>query len=403
MPFSPRVVVWLTGIATVTFLFGILLGVYSERTVTSTGADTYSRSALGHHALVRVLEELEVPVVRSTFDSAHRARDGLLVLAEPQVSEDSRRAELFEDLVYDIPPVLIVLPRRRGVPDSRRPGWIEFDAQRSAAEIAAWIEPIIGGSRIERAPAREWHAPGFVSVPTLRTPQLLAESELIPLISCAEGVLLGKVPDVEIYVLADPDLFATHGLREHGALALEIIERLRPPGGPVVFDETLHGYAAVRGLWGELFRFPLVLLVMHVVLACAVLVLAASWRFGAPRTPADEAGLAAGHAGLLDSTARLLAVAGHAAYSVVRYHAAHVQDVVEHLHLTGDSAERHERLRMASRLRGVEPLFDAMERTLGELNPVRRGQPLLALRAARAIAHWRMEILREPGSDPAAR
>src|SRR5262245_9507934 len=53
---------------------------------TSVGPSTYSRSTIGHAGFADMLQRLNIPVVKSRYNSADRAGGGsVTVLAEPQV------------------------------------------------------------------------------------------------------------------------------------------------------------------------------------------------------------------------------------------------------------------------------------------------------------------------------
>ena len=130
--------------------------------------------------------------------------------------------------------------------------------------------------------------------PDLPSPvQLIKQSaHLEPLVTLGGDVLFGRVlPSDErstsdVYVLSDPDLIATHGLvrGDNATLAVSIVERLRPGGGGVVFDETLHGGDVRPSLWREVFRPPLVFATGSAFFAGLVLVAAGLGRFGRENT-----------------------------------------------------------------------------------------------------------------------
>ncbi len=68
-PFGRRTVVILVVVVSVSFLSAVLWSVFGpELRNTSSKANSFSRSALGYHALVSLLKELGVPTIVSRHD-----------------------------------------------------------------------------------------------------------------------------------------------------------------------------------------------------------------------------------------------------------------------------------------------------------------------------------------------
>ena len=87
--------------------------------------------------------------------------------------------------------------------------------------------------------------------------------------------------DTRIWVLSEPGVIDNAGLRDRANLhfAVGLLDTIRR-GGPVVFDETMHGFEETPSLWKALFRFPLALVTLHVTLLVVVVVWAGLGRFG---------------------------------------------------------------------------------------------------------------------------
>ena len=82
---------------------------------------TYSRSAIGHAALYETLRRLDLPVARSRLGAVEGLGvGGVLALAEPDISTMIRNF----DMGHAAQTLLLVLPKRQGTPDLRRPDWI---------------------------------------------------------------------------------------------------------------------------------------------------------------------------------------------------------------------------------------------------------------------------------------
>src|SRR5262249_21239120 len=88
--FSPRTLVIIIAVGVLAFVGMLYLQLFGDAGDPDyeVGPSTYSRSAIGHKALLETLRQLDIPVLISRFKSAEKATDGsLLVLAEPNVGE----------------------------------------------------------------------------------------------------------------------------------------------------------------------------------------------------------------------------------------------------------------------------------------------------------------------------
>ena len=84
----------------------------------NAGTTAFSASALGHEPFIEMLESVGISVVVSRFDSAGRATDGLLVVAEPYVGvSDAEGSAMLREMVAIADTVLLILPKRDGTPD----------------------------------------------------------------------------------------------------------------------------------------------------------------------------------------------------------------------------------------------------------------------------------------------
>lgn len=334
-PFS-RTTLWIiVGVTLASLGVMIALTIMGPAAKSSAGSDGYSVSAIGHQGLVHLLEQLDVPVVLSRNDSATKAKRGLLVIAEPKTT-DKEKARL-ELMISNAPrAVLVILPKWYGyAADDGK--WISDAQLQPLAELEQVLDAIgiTETDPVSRTPAApKWTAHEDFPVPVIKSNvQGVSKVLLVSSIDDGARALLGHFSHEgkEIWVLADPDVVNNAGLRQpaNAALAVALIDRLRE-GGPVVFDETVHGNAQAPSLLRVLFEFPLVLATMQ-VLICAVLVLwAAMVRFGPKRAPPPP--LAPGKDFLIANTASLLRYGGHDHDALERYLAANVQVVRRALH-----------------------------------------------------------------------
>ena len=72
------------------------------------------------------------------------------------------------------------------------------------------------------------------------------------------AVVMAEAPSSRVFVLADPDLLNTQGLRDANtfAAATQIVGRLREGDGPIIFDVTLNGYKVDRSALKLMFEPP---------------------------------------------------------------------------------------------------------------------------------------------------
>ncbi len=345
--FRRWVIVLLPAVAVLSFAAFLVLLVFGEGMAAppSSGSDASSVSALGHRAFARLLSELGIPVTSCRHDSAGRAgTSSLLIVAEPDLTEDDGSARrLFEGMIDREGTTLVVLPRRAGWDSAEREGFIGASsdgAEQAAQAVLAPIDPslqVVRSARLGRAfDARDWGPPPQLT----ESVQLLAPSpeRLEPLVTLGDDVLLARVIPGEaddlsvLYVLSDPDLVATHGLvrGDNAMLVATIVDRIRPKGGGVVFDETLHGGDIRPSVWRALFHPPLLFATVSAIVASLLLVAAGLGRFGRARPPPPP--IEPGKRFLVEHAAELLRQGGHAGHALERYLAASIRDAGRALH-----------------------------------------------------------------------
>ncbi|MHC4816799.1 MAG: DUF4350 domain-containing protein [Planctomycetota bacterium] len=401
-PFRPRTVLWLVAVGGLSLLSALFWGLFGSEVagVSSARADSFSRSALGHHALVRLLRELEIPVALSRFDSGHRAGEAaLLVLVEPELGGTPvRDAVALRRTLTAAGRALLVLPKWVGKEDPARPGWITEASLRTRGEVRRILEAAgIGDAQVVRPEAtREWRTELVDGAPTLVAPQLLQGRLLTGLVHCREGILFGRVDTHwgSLYVLSDPDVLANHGLGRgvNAALAVGMLRVARSQRHSVLLDETFHGHMQEPSVHRALFDFPLLLATLQALLTLTVLLWSAMGRFGAP-APAEVA-VQPGKAFLIDNIASLLRYGGHSVDVLKRYLNAAQNEVGRRLHLPArlgaeDARAWLERYGKQRRVTvGFDRLRSAVERTTRE-----RVLPL-----AGQIYRWREEMIHGPGS-----
>jgi len=332
----------------------------------SAGADSYSRSALGHRGLVNLLQELDIAVQRGrAVPTELLASDLVTLLCEPRPDLDpdtlraSARWGAFSDLATTL---VLVLPRWEGRHHPRRPGWVADRrplAPATLERVCALFELPARAFTAADAPTG-WQLTDDLPPPVLDRPQLLeplaaGDGELEPVWWCDQGVLLARWERglaEEFYVLSDPGLLNNAGLGRgaNARLVLALLAALGAPPGGVLIDETLHGHAVAPAPAAALLRPPLLWLTLHLLLLALVALWTANARLGRPHRR-ERAGRD-GKAFLVASTASLLLIGGHRGHLLRRYldHAVRTVARARHVPATGSVADVAARL---DRLPGV--------------------------------------------------
>ena len=340
--FSKRSVVVLALVTALSFATALGLTVFGgEHVPPSASADGYSPSAVGHLAFVRLLERLGIPVVRSRHATAKRVPDtSLLVIAEPDLNDGaSSRVRPFRDMLARAGPVLVVCPKWDWTLDYDHRGWVA-DLHLSPVAVPDRVLGVLDkGLEVARRGGNlgPWTGPGFEGTPALpHDPQLLADhrgvEELLRAPACTLVARVTRQDGSIVHVLSDPDLLSAQGLvlGDNALLVAQLIERLRPEGGAVVLDETLHGYDQAPSVWRALLTWPLVVPVGFALLGALVLGWAGFRRFGAPLPEASA--VPPGKRFLIENTADLLRSGGHAYHALTRYLVTTVQAVTRATH-----------------------------------------------------------------------
>ncbi len=174
--FSRKGLALLVGAAVVSLVATFGLGVFGEllSEPQSAAADSFSRSALGHRAFVELARAQGHQVLVSRGRTADRARDGALVaLLEPLVGDDGRSRAMLADIRAGASRLLVVLPKRFGIPDQLRPRWIGMARYVDVAAANRLLETLSIQASVIRPPASigDWQGP--LPAPDLQDPQLL--------------------------------------------------------------------------------------------------------------------------------------------------------------------------------------------------------------------------------------
>lgn len=405
--FDPRHARWLviaSGLSIALMLIGMLF-LEPPDDVTTPEANSFSNSLIGHEAFTAFLREAGLDVTISRYDSLSRAASAespLLLLEPPAGAVAGATRDLWLSALDRDVPVLLVLPKWSGAAQKDKPQWLRSLEPRASLELEALLQQVLDldeesakgslvrpseeGARWHTAwPELDIHLPGpqLIRVPT---------STLMPLVSTDEGVLFGRLPGHQAYVLSDPDLLNTRGLglADNALLSYRLVRRAGAADA-LVIDETLHGFDYHPSLVRELLSYPLVLVFANILVLLAAALWSAGQRFGSPLPPPLR--LLPGKQTLIESTAELLHAGAHTAFGLRRYLQLTVQLVARACSLPDDLKPdaRLQRLAAIGRGRSVRSDVRQLADSVDKLSPrgvdVRR-----ALRLARAIYRWRKEM-----------
>lgn len=421
MPFSRSAVILLFTTAVTLFALSVLLRAYDLRpssTQARSNPSSYSTSALGHAGLYEMLRTIGRPVQRSVGHTAAQVGNrGTHLVIEPSFFSMPR--EEWQALMRS-PQLLLVLPKWRGVPDIGKLSWISEAKLRTLNNVDITLAQAVSDASVLRTdlPA-QWTENIFTTRPTI--PEAAGQIQLIrntgtdapalrPLVATEDGILLGELATgaaaSTIWILADPDILSNHGLLvgDNAAFITEVLDTLRSrhtdDPGPIVFDETIHGFREAEGSPVKLlFAFPMVVVVLLVCAAAALAVLAGAGRFGAPQHPAQAASF--GKKGLIDNSARLLDYTGHHAFVLRRFIAATIRSTARALHMPPGLDEREvvAKLDAVAKARGVEGSCRELVYTVAGLDAGNPEQLNRLFESARDIHRWKGELLHGPGTQ----
>ena len=275
-------------------------------------AHALSRSAIGFAGIAEALRLAGEPVIvnRTSLPAGRRA--GLLIVTPPP--EADRGA--IDGLGF-AGPVLVVLPKWVVAPAPRRHGWVEKGAlidttQFPADSLAAWARVSRGsGLSRPRLTGRLGDRPFDRTAGPVDSLQTVMAPGWRPVLRDQTGAtILAKATDRPLFLLSDPDLLDTQGLRDVDTLgaALALLTALRLDDGPFIFDVRLNGLGRERSALRLMFDPPFLAVTLCLAAAAMLAGVQAFCRFGPPR--AAGRAIALGKAALVDNTAALIRLAG---------------------------------------------------------------------------------------------
>lgn len=394
--FSPLTMIVAVLVGVVCFAGLGLLSAYAPELKSGNdgGGHALSRGATGFGGLPILLRNLGAPVVMHRGVLTEASDDSLLVLTPTP----STQPEQIDEIKH-FGATLIVLPKWATMPDPKHQGWVRT---LGALPPEATLEPLPKALRqgsqltvrqgpatvaLRRPDGTPFGAP--VRVEGLRT---LSGPQWIPVVIDDQNrAVLVMHKELRTYVLADPDLINTQGLKTLAGAktGLALIDITRTQTSPVIFDLTLHGLKRSRNLLRLMLEPPFLGMTL-VLAALAVFVgLQAFVRFG-PARETDRV-IALGKRGLADNTAGLVRLARREHHMAAPYallvRAAVARAIGAPRHLSEASLDAF--LDRVGRMNGASHTYSALAeqartaKTSGDL-----------MRVAGALYRWNQELTR---------
>jgi hypothetical protein len=311
--FRGRTVLIMIAVGVLAFAGLAVLSVYapSLRSGNDGGGHSLSKSAVGFAGAVKLFRGLGDPVIVSRGDTPGIARSGLMIIT-PTPAHDARaiRSVVFEGRR------LVVMPKWIYAPNPTRPGWVlKGEAlplsdleKKGVLDAYARTAALQRHSGVTRPTLRFADGRTMTAGPVDRFQTLQADG-LVALVSDDRGdVILARTRDRKVYILSDPDLLNTMGLKSlETARAADAMVDLVRPAGPLIFDVSLHGFKRSRSLLALALEPPFLGGTLCAVAAALLAGIAAAIRFGPVRRARPP--YAMGKGALVENTAGLIRMA----------------------------------------------------------------------------------------------
>jgi hypothetical protein len=393
--FSPKVVLALIAAGVFATSAYLLLSAYAPdlRAARGGGAHALSRSAIGYAGVVRLMRLMGEPVIVSQGATARNGYPGLMVLT-PEVSRGLGRLDTQHDR-------LVVLPKWMTEPDQRHSGWeanaVAIPAPFVTLPLPANLKGMVVGRRKPgvAGPARlvsafaGWPEGGLAAGPISEF-QTISGGGLKPLVQDEQGGVVLGLTQGNLYVLSDPDLLNTQGVRDPrtARIAATLLLTLKTDDRPIAFDVSATEAGGQKSLLRLAIQPPFLASTLCLVVVAALVGVQAWFRFG-PARRAPRA-VALGKTALVETGAGMVRLAKREPQMARRYVQLCRQRAAAALgaaHLEGEALDAFLD-RWAERV-GAQERISALAAEALQVKDI-LGLTALAQRARR----WRLEVTR---------
>jgi hypothetical protein len=343
--FSPRTAIVLALVGVFAFSAFVTLIAFSGDLMhdSSCRPNVYAKCAIGFAGLESAILEDATPTLINRSSLPRGSTEGLIIATLEPGGDSAVSSIDFGG------PILVVLPKWTVSPDPNHLTWARKEGllppfMMPSEDVLAkvGVAHAAGGARHVLTGAANTPFEGVTLTPgPIESLQTLTAQGWTPVLTDETGaVVMAEAPSSRIFVLADPDLLNTQGLRDVNtfAAATQIVSRLREGDGPIIFDLTLNGYKIDRSALKLIFQPPFVGVTLCVVAALALAVWQSLFRFGPLRR--SRRAFALGKEGLVDNSAQLIRLAHREPKMAPRYaaltRAAAARAVGAPRDLTGD-------------------------------------------------------------------
>jgi hypothetical protein len=322
--FNPRSMILVTFVGVLAFIAMLVLGAYAPdlRSGHNGGAHALSNAATGFSGLVQLAQATgrDPVIVRSEGELT----DEDLVVVTP----DHGSIDLSRILGLRGPRVtLIVLPKWETRPDPNKTGWVQVSGLLQATDPARTLAPLAPLMIVRKhGEGKELRTVQFGAPADLRflapaVVQTMRSNRVDPIITDWTGdIVLGKLKNRQIYILADPDLINNHGMGDErqAKAALALLDYCNSTGATsVLFDVTANGLGRSRSPLRLAFDAPFLAVTLTLIAAMILAGWQALVRFGPVRRA--ERAIAFGKRALVDNSAALIRRAGRETHVGSRY------------------------------------------------------------------------------------
>ncbi len=323
--FSPKLILFLVVLGVFSFGAFFTLAGFSKdlKSGNNGGTHALSKSATGYGALLSLLKQNNenVDISRSlVMKGDERKKVRIVSLTTGSLAKD------IDEIVINSP-TLIILPKWNTRPLKKKNGWVEklnkpFPELRRRSPIVSSLNNLGIKAEIYRSKHKseklvfdlsaDFHHLKDNNFYGFEKLQTIKGEKIAPLIAKEDTVLLGRIKDKNLYIMADPDFFNSIGLThpdraEYAYKILKTIQAQTDADG-FIFDLSAHGFSKSRNLI-KLALTPPFLAVTLCLLAMGLL---GAWqavvRFGDPTQSGRE--IALGKFSLIENAAGFIKLDG---------------------------------------------------------------------------------------------